>query len=77
MAYPTTVNDQITDSVTQDGLSVQGNSPALVLAALNNAFVQSLALSLQNAVTAQQQTSILSQAAIAAAMQKLLERGGA
>lgn len=74
MAEPTAVNGQITDAVTQANLTVLGNSPALALAALNNALAQSLSLSLQNAVAGQQQTTILSQAATSAAVQALLSR---
>ena len=63
MAFPTAVNDQITDSVTQANVKVLGDAPAMALGSLYQATAQSLGIAAQNAVSNQQQTNILSQAA--------------
>ncbi len=62
MAYPTTVNSQITDAVTQAGVHVLGISPAVALSNLYQATAQALANAAHNATTAQQQANILAQA---------------
>lgn len=64
MAEPaTTVNGQITDAVTQANVKVLAESPALSLSNLYQTISQSLSLSAQNAVTAQQQSNIVHQTA--------------
>jgi hypothetical protein len=63
MAFPTAVNNQITDSVTQANLEVLGTSPAMALGNLFQATAQALANSAHNATTAQQQNGITAQAA--------------
>ncbi|CAK9250429.1 unnamed protein product [Sphagnum jensenii] len=63
MALPTTLNSQITDSVTQANVKVLGDSPALSLSNLYQVVSQSLGLSAQNAVFAQQHSNIIHQAA--------------
>jgi len=62
MAFPTAVNDQITDSITQSGVKVLGDAPAMALANLYQATAQALANAAHNATTAQQQTNITAQA---------------
>ncbi len=56
------VNKQITDAVTQANVKVLGDSPALSLSNLYQTVSQSLTLSVQNAVMAQQQSNIIHQA---------------
>jgi len=63
LAFPTAVNNQITDSVTQANVEVLGTSPAVALANLYQATAQALANAAHNATTSQQQTSITAQAA--------------
>jgi len=63
MAFPTAVNDQITDSVTQANVKVLGDAPAMSMGNLFQATSQALANAAHNATTAQQQTSITAQAA--------------
>ncbi len=63
MAFPTSVNDQITDSVTQSNVKVLGDAPALALGNLYQATSQALGNSAHNATTAQQQTAVTAQAA--------------
>ena len=60
---PTPVNSQITDAVTQVNVKVLAESPAMSLSNLYQTISQSLSLSAQNAVTSQQQTNIVHQAA--------------
>lgn len=71
MAFPTAVNSQITDAVTQINTQVLGVSPAT---ALGN-YLQSVALTLaqagHNAAAAQQQAQILAQAVTSAGVNLL------
>ena len=62
MALPTSVNSQITDSVTQSNVKVLADSPAMALSNLYQMMVSSLGLSAQNAVMSQQQANIIHQA---------------
>lgn len=63
MAFPTSVNDQITDSVTQANVKVLGDAPAIAMANLYQATAQALANAAHNATAAQQQNNITAQAA--------------
>lgn len=63
MAFPTSVNNQITDSVTQANVKVLGDSPAMSMGNLFQATSQALANAAHNATAAQQQTMITAQAA--------------
>jgi hypothetical protein len=63
MAFPTTVNDQITDSVTQANTEVLGTAPAIAMGNLYQATAQALANAAHNATSSQQQTNITAQAA--------------
>jgi hypothetical protein len=75
MAYPTAVNNQITDAVTQSNVKVLGEAPALALGNLYQATAQALANAANNATSAQQQTNILAEAVTARCAQILC--GGA
>lgn len=63
MAFPTAVNNQITDSVTQANVKVLGDAPAIALGNLYQATAQALANTAHNATNAQQQSFVTSQAA--------------
>ena len=63
MAFPTAVNSQITDSVTQANVQVLGTSPALAMGNLYQATAQALANAAHNATLAQQQMYVTAQAA--------------
>ncbi|MCC2522315.1 RebB family R body protein [Vibrio coralliilyticus] len=63
MAFPTAVNDQITDSVTQANVKVLGDAPAMSMGNLFQATSQALGNAAHNATLAQQQSGITSQAA--------------
>ncbi|MBT9552160.1 MAG: RebB family R body protein [Hydrogenophaga sp.] len=72
MAFPTAVNSQITDAVTQANVKVLGDAPAMAMGNLFQATAQSLALAAQNATAAQQQASVLAQAVTTRCVQVLL-----
>ncbi len=63
MAFPTAVNSQVTDSVTQANLQVLGTSPAIAMGNLYQATAQALANAAHNATQAQQQMYVTAQAA--------------
>jgi hypothetical protein len=62
---PTTLNSQITDSVTQTGTEVLGNAAAVAMGNLYQATAQALANAAHNATVAQQQNNMLAQAVTA------------
>ena len=57
-----TVNNQITDSITETNTEILGNAPATAMANLYQATAQALANAAHNATVAQQQANILAQA---------------
>jgi hypothetical protein len=63
MAFPTAINDQITDSVTQSNVKVLGDAPAIAMSNLNQATAEALSNAARNATAAQQQSPISAQAA--------------
>jgi Killing trait len=62
---PTSVNSQITDAVTQSNVKVLGEAPAMAMGTVYQTMAQSVGLSMQNAVSAQQQMNTIAQAATA------------
>lgn len=62
MAFPTAVNDQITDAVTQANVKVLGDAPTQAMSSLYQATAQALANAAQNAVTQQQASDALREA---------------
>jgi hypothetical protein len=62
MAFPTAVNSQITDSITQANTKVVGDSPAMAMGNLFIATSQALSNSAHNATANQQQVNVTSQA---------------
>ena len=63
MAFPTAVNDQITDSVTQANPKGLGDAPAVAVGNLYQATAQALANAAHNATNAQQQSYVTAQSA--------------
>ncbi len=63
MAFPTSVNSQITDSITQANTKVLGDSPAMAMGNLYIATSQALSTAAHNAAYGQQQSWITAQAA--------------
>lgn len=72
MAFPTSVNDQITDSVTQSNVKVVGESPAMAMGTLYQTISSSLSTATQNAVANQQQSATVSDTATAVCIDKIL-----
>lgn len=65
MSFPTAVNDQITDSVTQSNVKVIGEAPAIAMGSIYQSFAHSTGILFENAVMQQQQMNILLQSAAA------------
>lgn len=63
MAFPTAVNSQITDAVTQANVQVLGDAPAVAMGNLYQATAQALSNAAHNATSAQQQANVAAQAA--------------
>ena len=63
MAFPTAVNDQITDSVSQANLKVVGDAPAMGMGNLFVSTSQALSNAAHNSTFYNQQSTMTSQAA--------------
>lgn len=72
MAFPTAVNDQVTDSITQSNVKVVGESPAVSMGTVYQTSAHSIGLSFENAVNNQAQQNILANSAITTSVAKLL-----
>ena len=72
MAFPTAVNDQITDSVTQANTKVLGDSPAVAMGNLFVATSQALSNAAHNATNNQQQSYVTMQASTTQGVATLL-----
>ncbi len=76
MAFPTAVNDQITDAVTQTNVKVLAESPAMAMGSLYQAAAHSSGILMENAVSTQQAGGTLLQAVLTSAVKHLLEGKG-
>jgi hypothetical protein len=72
MAFPTAVNSQITDSITQANTKVLGDAPAVAMGNLMMATSQALSNAAHNATNNQQQANVTTQAATTAGVSTLL-----
>jgi hypothetical protein len=72
MAYPTAVNSQITDSISQVNTKVLGDSPAIAMGNLFVATSQALSNAAHNATNNQQQSYVTMQAATTQAVSTML-----
>jgi len=72
MAFPTSVNSQITDSVSQVNTKVLGDSPAIAMGNLFVATSQALSNAAHNATNNQQQSYVTMQASTTQAVSTLL-----
>lgn len=63
MAFPTAVNSQITDAVTQSNVKVVGEAPAIAMGSIYQSLAHSTGILFENAVAAQQQMNTIAQAA--------------
>ncbi len=73
MLDPGTVNDQITDSVTQVDTAVLGNAPAQTTSMLDAVMAESIGMAMYNAVTTQHNSQMVASAAVAAACARMLK----
>ncbi|MDW3206557.1 MAG: RebB family R body protein [Alphaproteobacteria bacterium] len=76
MAFPTQVNGQITDAVAQVSVGNTGAAPALASSLLHQVWAQAMGLQMQNATARQQHDSMIADALLGSAVQRL-KRGGA
>ena len=74
MAFPTSVNSQITDAVTQTNVKVLGEAPAMALGMLYQTLSSSIGIAAQNAVSAQQNLHSISAATTTACVAAILGR---
>lgn len=72
MAFPTPINDQITDSITEVNTKVLGDAPAEAMGNLFIATSQALSNAAHNATNAAQQASVTVQAATTKGVETLL-----
>lgn len=72
MAFPTAVNDQITDSITQANVKVLGDAPAVALGNLYQATGQALSNAAHAASSHLSQTWVTAQAATTQSVATLL-----
>ena len=72
MAFPTAVNSQITDSITQANTKVLGDAPAIAMGNLYIATSQALWNAAHNATNNQQQSWVTMQAATTSGVSTLL-----
>jgi hypothetical protein len=63
MAYPTLVNSQITDAVTQQNVAVLTTAPTVAMGTIYQSVAHSIGILYQNATQAQQNAAICAQAA--------------
>jgi len=71
MAFPTSVNDQITDSITQVNTKVLGDAPAVATGNFMVATSQALSNAAHNATNACQQSAVTAQASTTQAVATL------
>lgn len=67
-----TVNDQITDAVTQSNVKVIAESPAMAMSMVYQSMAQAVSLSMQNATLSQQNMATISQTVASVASKKIL-----
>ncbi len=77
MAFPTAVNDQITDAVTQANVKVVGDAPAMAMGAIYQSLAHATGILFENAVSAQQNAAMLAQAATNMGVMQLYSLGTA
>ncbi|MEN9866228.1 MAG: hypothetical protein RL748_1818 [Pseudomonadota bacterium] len=61
--YPSAVNDQVSDAVTQSNVKVVGEAPAMAMGSIYQSLAHSMGILFQNAVAAQQQNTLAQAAA--------------
>lgn len=76
MAFPTSVNSQITDAVTQANVKVLGDAPAMAMGSLYQALAQAAGMAAQNATANQQAANQLAQAVVTRCVDSILGAAG-
>jgi hypothetical protein len=76
MAFPTALNSQITDAVTQSNVKVIGEAPAVALGSLYQSLAHAAGIAGENLVTQQQNANSLSQALLSRCVQSLVGSAG-
>lgn len=72
MAFPTAVNSQITDAVTQSNVQVLGESPAMAIGSLYQSMASAMGIAMQNSVSQQQNANAVAQAVTTRCIETLL-----
>ncbi|OZB59320.1 MAG: RebB like protein [Lysobacterales bacterium 14-68-21] len=72
MAFPTSVNSQITDAVTQANVKVLADAPAMALGSLYQTLAQASGMAAQNATANQQAANQVSQAVVTRCVESIL-----
>ncbi len=72
MAFPTPVNDQVTDSVTQSNVEVLANASAKAVGSLTQIMASSLAMAAQNTTANQQNANAINNAVTTSCVNFLL-----
>ncbi|GAB4201081.1 MAG: RebB family R body protein [Wenzhouxiangellaceae bacterium] len=72
MAFPTAVNSQIADAVTQANVSVLSSAPAQAMGSLYQAMAQALSISAENAVSNQQNANTVATAVVSRCVSSLV-----
>jgi TPP-dependent indolepyruvate ferredoxin oxidoreductase alpha subunit len=76
MAFPTSVNSQITDAISQSGVQVLAGAPAMAMGSLYQTVAQAAGIASQNAVAHQQAAQQVSSAIVARAIDSILGTAG-
>jgi hypothetical protein len=76
MAFPTAVNSQITDAITQANVKVLADAPAMAMGSLYQTMAQAAGIAAQNAVSQQQASQQVSQAIVTRCVESLLGPAG-
>lgn len=75
MAFPTAVNDQITDAITQSNVKVLADAPSMALSSVYQTLAHSMGLAVQNAVSNQQAMNQVASALTTRCVDALLGAG--
>ena len=76
MAYPTPVNGQITDAVTQTNVKVLAEAPAQSMALVYQTMAHSISLAMENAQQAQGGLQLIGNAVTSSAITMILNAAG-
>ncbi len=72
MAFPTAVNSQITDAVTQANVKVLADAPAMDMGSIYQTLAHALGIAMENATANQQSANQVAQAVVTRCVESLL-----